>query len=130
MGALTKEVLKFIVVGVFSTIVNYLCFYILYEFVHINYMISSASGYMLGVLAGYVLNKRWTFKSDSKSKTEIVKYYVVYLISLAISLKALELLVTGFGLDPKIAQILVIGISTVINFLGLKLFIFTTKGNK
>lgn len=119
------EFYKFIVVGIWSTIVNYGMFYILLEFVEINYLISSAVGFICGVFAGYGLNRRWTFKIDKeKSRIEIIKYYTVYILSLILSLLFLKFIVDIVGLDPKIANILAIGLTTCTNFVGIKIIVF------
>jgi len=122
---ITIEFYKFIVVGIWSTIVNYGMFYTLLEFAEINYLISSVVGFICGVFAGYRLNRRWTFKIDKeKSHKEIIKYYTVYLFSLILSLLFLKFMVDIVGLDPRIANILAIGLTTCTNFLGIKILVF------
>ena len=116
---------KFVLVGILATIVNYGSFYILFHFLSVHYLIASASGFMAGVLAGYPLNRIWTFQAhDKKRHRDIVKYYSVYVVSLSLSLLFLKITVGVFGIDPRIANIFAIGLTTCTNFLGLKFIVF------
>lgn len=119
------EFLKFIVVGVFSTAVNYSFFYIFFTKVGVMYLVSSAIGYMVGVVFSYFGNKIATFDtSASFKKKEFILFFFVYLVSLCISLVALHFFVTMLGLSVLLANLFAIGISTVTNFTMLKLFLF------
>lgn len=119
-----KQFSKFIFVGLFSTAVNYLCFWILLDLLHINYQIAFVSGYMLGVLAGFTLNKQWTFKAAEKSNFEILRYCGVYIASLILGSIFLRFLVESLSIDPRFANIIVIGFTTVTNFAGIKFLVF------
>ena len=63
-----KEVFKFLIVGGLSTILNYAVFFIAYDLLNINYIISSALGYAIGLIFGYILNRNWTFAQDKAEK--------------------------------------------------------------
>ena len=116
---------KFIVVGGWSTIINYGIFYILLEFLNVNYLISSATGFICGVFAGYGFNRKWTFKVEKKKQyTEIIKYYTVYTVSLILSLLFLKIIVDVVGVDSRIANILTIVLTTCANFIGIKIVVF------
>lgn len=121
---LSTQAVKFIIIGIFATIINYLCFYVLYNFVHINYMLSSAIGFLSGVIAGFPFNKNWTFKSNKHSMKVIIPYITVYLISLILSLILLKIQVEILNINPKIANFICICFTTVTNFLGTKIFVF------
>ena len=120
-----NQFLKFIIVGLFSTIINYCLFYLLLNFVNINYLVSSSCGFIAGVFGGFYLNKNWTYNDkNNKSKTLLWKYFSLYLTSLLISLIFLKITVDYIGLNPEIANLLAIGITTCINFIGTKFMVF------
>jgi len=96
-----KQFTRFIIIGVFSTIINYGVFYSLHNFLDINYLISSATGFIAGVFAGFGFNKSWTFEAEEDSKAYVLKYYVVYTVSLFLGLGFLKVLVDGFGIISK-----------------------------
>ncbi|MDG1436751.1 MAG: GtrA family protein [Rickettsiaceae bacterium] len=121
----SKQFYRFIVVGVWSTIINYGIFIALLELMDINYLLASAMGFISGVFAGYGFNRKWTFKVEAKKgNAEIIKYYIVYSASLVLSLAFLHGVVDVLGLDPKIANILAVGLTTCTNFIGIKIMVF------
>lgn len=122
----SPQFFKFLIVGGVSTIINYSTFYLLFSIFNIHYLYSSGTGYFTGLIVGYVLNRNWSFVEHKSSKrvTEFVKYLVLYIVSLLLSLISLELLVSILGVNALIANVVAIGISTIINFLGLKFIVF------
>ncbi len=118
---------KFIVVGVFSTIVNYGLFYVFLHLFHLNYLLASSLGFMSGVFSGYLLNKRWTFQVQSKSHSHLYKYFFVYICSLIISISFLKIVVSFWGMTPEIANVLAIFVTTCTNFAGTKWIVFNEK---
>lgn len=115
---------RFAVVGAFSTIINYSVFILLLDYAKVNYLLASAIGFFAGVLCGYFFNRSWTYQSTTKAKSEIFKYYLVYLISLCISLVFLKIVVEEIHFDKKLANLISIGITTITNFLGTKFWVF------
>jgi putative flippase GtrA len=116
---------KFIVVGVVATLVNYSIFYILLEFLKINYLISSAFGFLFGMVIGYFLNRKWTFQIEIKTtNAEIIKYFLVYTFSLILSLIFLKITVDAFKINAKIANFFALILTTFTNFIGIKITVF------
>ncbi len=121
---LKKQFVKFIIIGLFSTFINYGVFYILYDFFSVYYVFSSAIGFITGVLSGYRLNKIWAFEVEEKRPQYIYGYFIVYSFSLFLGLGFLSFLVTISNLIPELANILTIGLTTCTNFSGIKFFVF------
>ncbi len=121
---LSKQFAKFCLVGLFATFISCVIFYVLLETFNVNYLISSSVSFLSGIVAGYPLNKSWTFSSSNRDHKKIIKYLSVYLVSLVISLIFLRIVVGYYGLDAKIAYVLSIGITTCTNFLGTRFFVF------
>jgi putative flippase GtrA len=110
-------------IGVICTAINYLLFYGLFSF-NTPYLLASGLGFITGVFVGYPLNRRWTYRVDEQSSRQFLRYCSVYVASLMLSLVCLKLLVEFFTFDPRIANVLVIGVSTCTNYLGVKLLVF------
>ena len=119
-----QQFLKFITIGVLSTIVNYTIFYALYRFLAVDYVVASGIGFVSGVFAGYGLNKNWTFGVKEKAKQYVYKYYIVYIVSLFLGLGFLEFLVVVLGIIPELANALTIILTTCTNFIGVKFWVF------
>lgn len=118
-----KQLSRFLLIGGIATIISYLTFLIALKIFHIHYLISNVIAFATGILFGYPLNKKWTFKRDKKT-SHFYGYLAVYLVSLLISTVFLRITVEGIGVPAEIANILAIGITTCTNFLGIKFFVF------
>ena len=119
-----RQIIRFAVVGLLSSAINYGIFYLLFTHFNVNYSASTAIGFMTGVLAGFLFNKAWTFSESDESKKFILPYFLVYLFSLGASLLFMKLAVEVFHIDARIANFLSIGFTTVLNFLGIKILVF------
>jgi putative flippase GtrA len=121
---ISTQVIKFLTVGIICTILNYICFLIFLRFLGVNFLLASSCGYIIGLLFGYSLNRAWTFQSIENSLTHKFKYLFTYLFSLAVGLIFLQILVKNYGVATEIANICVILITTLLNFLGTKFWVF------
>ncbi len=121
---MNKQLLRFVIIGIFSTVVNYCIFFGLYKFLSVNYIVASSIGFLAGVFAGYNFNKIWTFDIKAKSNIYIIKYYTVYIASLFFGLALLKIMVSLAQISPEIANIIVIVFTTCTNFCGTKLWVF------
>lgn len=119
------ELLKFLVGGGSAVIVDYAVYKILLS-VSLNMSLAKAVSYVCGACIGFIINKLWTFECKEFSKKEIIKYILLYAVSAGINA----------GINKSIMMLLEIqllaflcatGVSTVINFLGQKFFVFVKK---
>lgn len=122
-----KQFLRFCLIGLESTILNYLFFIILLYFLFVNYTISFIIGFVAGTLFGFVFNKIWAFESEKSPYREIGPYFLVYLFSLIIGILLIRFLVNQVGIAPVLANIPVLFITTIINFFGTKFLAFKNK---
>jgi len=122
-----KQLIRFIIVGGLSTVLNYSVFSLFYFF-GVFYVLASVVGYVSGLILGYILNRSWSFSSviDNK-KIEFLFYSLAYLFSLLLSVASLRLAVDNFGISPWIGNLIAIAVSTIINFISLKLIIFNKQ---
>ncbi len=124
--SITKSASKFIIVGIVSTILNYLLFYLLHGWLQVNVLVSSASGYVFGLAAGFILNHFWTYSMEKFYWNKAAGYLLVYLSSLGVSTLFLWLAVDKAGFNPFFMNVIAIGITTMLNFIGLHFY--TYKG--
>lgn len=118
---------KFAIVGSTCTGINYGIFFILFSLLHVHYVLSAIIAYILSLKVGFQLNRLWTFKHLDPSRGYwriFVRYIIVYLVSLMISMVILWFLVEQLNIHPLIADLVAIGQSTITNFTGLNLFVF------
>jgi len=120
-----KQFQKFVVIGLCTTTINYGIFFLLIKYAYLNHIIAASVAYVIGLFIGYLLNRSWTFQSANENRhSEFSCYLGLYLMSLVLSMLFLGFLVSVAYIDPLLANIFAISLSTTTNFLGTKLFVF------
>lgn len=111
-----KQKLRFGLVGGINTVSAYLAFIAIYHLSD-RYIVSSILSYLVGMLVSYTLNRSFVFKSDKKAG-QFIPFCLVNLTSLGCSTAVLYVLVQYGGFVVYFAQVLAIGVSMVVNYLG------------
>ena len=125
---LVSQLIRFLLVGVVNTAIQYVVFVVLYEVVGINYLLASIAGYCLGVLNSYLLNRRWTFASgNARILPEAVRFTTVNLLALGANTGLLFVLVSTQSIRPRIAQLWAITASVSVNFILNKTWTFRQR---
>jgi putative flippase GtrA len=119
-----KDFFRFLLIGVFSTLINYFVFYGLYGLIGLNYLFSSMVGFIVGVFVGYRFNQAWTFERTDCFRYELYRYLFVYLFSLLLAIFLLKILVERFNFLPEIVNFFMIFLTACTNFLGVKYWAF------
>lgn len=126
---------RFILVGIMNTIIGTSVMFIAYNFLGLGYWISSALNYIIGSIFSYFANKYFTFKSESKSGKEIVRFalniVLCYFIAYGVAKPIINIFLGNLNLSISILEqlgmILGMCIFIVVNFVGQKFFVFTDK---
>lgn len=80
-------------------------------------------GYISGLINSYFWNLRWTFK-HKHSFLVLMKFLTVNIIALTLNLTIMKILVGNLNINEYLSQIVAIGFSTIINFLGNNFWTF------
>lgn len=122
---MNSSLFRFMVVGIFSTAINFLTFYYFYYYAGLNTSISYSLGYFFGVFLGLFLNKNWTFGDKNKLRASTVFYYsLVYILSYFLGLLLFNYIEKKVIIEESIIEIFTIAFTALINYLGLKYFVF------
>ena len=117
---------RFLVVGLTSTALNYIVAMVLFYLLNIWITLSTIIGYRAGLSLGFYLNKTWTFEDTSKNNFKLIlKYFFVYGISLFFAVLTVNFTIIIFNLPEYIAVIMSIIVSTILNYLGLRNWVFS-----
>lgn len=119
-----KELLKFCVGGGSAVIVDFFVYLLLKQNIYIS--VAKIISFVSGAAVGFVINKLWTFESKAFKLSEILKYVLLY----ACSAIANALVNKGVLVMTDItffAFLCATGISTIMNFLGQKFFVFKKR---
>ncbi len=120
-----KELYRFLIGGGSAVIVDYMVYRVLLM-AGAGMSFSKGISYVCGAIAGFLINKFWTFESKNFCRMEILRYIILYAISACINAGVNKLVISV--VNVQIAGFFVAtGVSTVINFLGQKYFVFMKK---
>jgi len=115
-----KEFLTYNFVGIFNTIVGFGIIFVL-MFLGLDAKISNAIGYAIGAVVSYILNSRYTFRSQT-SVLLALKFFGVLLVSYIINFVVLSYML--IYTDAYISQIISGIVYTLSSFVLAKYFVF------
>ena len=119
-----QELINYLIVGVLTTIVSIVSYYIFRLFID-NYLICTIISWIIAVLFAYITNRTFVFKSKDKNITkEFISFIVSRLLSLGIEVISMMLLVDVISFDDRISKIIVQFIIIVLNYVFSKIFVF------
>jgi len=118
---LQGEFARFLLAGATNTLLSYLLYLFLLEF--LVYMLAYSAVYCLGIASSYFLNVYFVFKKRT-SFASFIMFPVVYMIQYCVGLGVLWLMVDRFGISPAIAMIGVVVITIPVTFLASR-FVLT-----
>lgn len=124
MTGITRQALRFGLVGLANTAIGLLAIYAVLFFFAADPAIANAIGYAVGLVVSFLLNRLWTF-SDSRSIAKVLpRYLLTAAISYLLNLSVVLIGTHHFGVGPYLVQFFGIGVYTVAMFLGCRWFVF------
>lgn len=124
---LTKEVILYIVFGVFTTIINLGSFYLMNSMFKWNENISNFIAILLAVLVAYVTNKDLVFHSEAESVKEKILEFIKFMAGRIFTM-VIEfvggLILFQLPIPNIVAKIIVTVIVVILNFFISKFFAF------
>jgi putative flippase GtrA len=119
------SMLRWVLVGVTTTLIDYLIFITLYGAINSVYIANLISA-TIATSLNYFTHHRWTFKSDQNHSRSGVKYLVNLTFWWLISTSIIKVLVL-LSIDPKIAKLVPILLIAPINYFVLNKIVFKKK---
>lgn len=116
-----KELQRFLIVGFSAVGTDALVYFILINF--LNTEVSKMLSFVSGSFLAFLLNKIWTFENSSSVKPQIVKFAALYISTLVINNYTNSMFLELFN-NTLFAFLVATGVSTVLNFLGQKFWVF------
>lgn len=121
-----RELPRFMLVGITAVVIAYVIYRILLlSSINVNW--ANGVGYVTGTAFSFFANKSWTFFSVGPAVNVIGKFVVLHIGSLIANILVnwfvLSLLI-GKPLAIELAFSAGIFVSTIINFIGMKFFVF------
>lgn len=117
--------LKFLVIGVLNTCITFFVFNFLIRS-GVSLDLSNAVGYIAGLINSFIWNKKWVFKTvRSNVLKEFFSFIIVFFVCYLIQLLFFHLVLKY--VNESVAQILGMGVYTIMNYLMNKYFSFKVK---
>ena len=121
------SMLRWVLVGVTTTVIDYLIFITLYGPIN-SVFIANLISASIATSLNYFTHHRWTFKSDQNHSRSGVKYLVNLTFWWLVSTSIIKTLIV-LGIDPKIAKLVPILLIAPINYFMLNKIVFKKKTN-
>jgi len=119
------QLVRFALVGGIGFAVNLAVYALFVHPIGVDYHVAAVAAWLVAVVNNFVLNRHWTFDAgDGRAHFQAMRFFVVSLIALGVSLLLLTLLVEDAGVAKVPAQALAVAASMPLNFLGNKLWSF------
>ncbi|HEY4526920.1 MAG TPA: GtrA family protein [Candidatus Paceibacterota bacterium] len=128
VDAAHAQFIRFCMVGVLNTSTTFFIYVILtrtipsfFEY----YLLAEVVAYLCGSIISFILNKRWTFRSEtSLSLFEITRFYVALGSGLIVNLGVLYVLVSVLHIYDIVSVALALCVTIAWNFLFMKFWVF------
>lgn len=127
LAALMRQIITFCGVGGLNTLLSLAIILGLSELLHVHYVLANIIGYAAGLVSGFIMHKRITFKAQtggSPAARQFITFLIVFAVGYAAQLGALMLLVEKLHIPNIPAQIAAWIVYVAVSFAGHKYFTF------
>jgi len=121
MSQLKREILRFLVAGFCAVGTDMGSYFLLLKVLPHDY--SKGISFLLGTIVAYCINKYWTFEKKTKSYSEMGKFSLLYLSTLAVNVLVNQIVLNSFQ-STILAFLMATGVSALLNFIGQKWWVF------
>lgn len=116
---------RFIFVGLTTVLIDFIFYSLFIKFLSPSF--SKAISFLIGSIYSYFSNKFFTFKSKNNSLRQIIKFFLVYFLSLLINVYINYWFISIFN-DTKsgltFAFLIAVSCSASFNFISMKKYVF------
>ena len=121
------KLIRFSIVGVGNTLVNWGIFFILNAF-GVYYIISNIIAYIIATINSYIWNSLWVFKcGQGLNINTSVKFFILNLVGLTVNTTIMYILVDILNFNKFIALVIASVLVVMMNYTINKLWVFKEK---
>jgi len=120
-----RQFIKFGLVGVSSTVIDWGIYLILTRFAGIYYLMAKILSFSFAVINSYVWNRRWTFRSNDPQKLrQFIKFLIIALVGVVLNTLIMYIVVDYIHLNDLYGLVISSAIVMFWNFLANKFYTF------
>lgn len=127
-----KEIIKYLIFGVLTTLVNIISFYIL-DKLNVDIYINNTISWIISVIFAFITNKLYVFESKSMDIKTIFKegssFLGARIFSYFVDMGTIYLLYDGLRIDKLISKVVSNIIVIIINYVFSKYIFRNKRGN-
>ncbi|WP_028790387.1 GtrA family protein [Tetragenococcus muriaticus] len=126
-----QEVISYLFFGGMTTVVNFIVFFLARSLFGWSLVVSNTLSWIFSVLFAFATNKKWVFKSKTRSVRhffeELSKFFFYRIVSFGIDMGCMLLFINSFHMDDFWAKLITQIIIVIANYVFSKFLIFTKK---
>ena len=128
-----KEIINYLIVGILTTIVSLLSYYILVITIlnpnnPLELQLANITSWIIAVIFAYITNRKFVFNSKNNNiLKEALKFCTSRLTTLFIDMFLMFILVSKLNFNDKTIKIIIQIIVTILNYIISKLLVFKEK---
>ena len=122
---LIKQIIRFIIVGGIATIIDYIVFFLLHDYLRVNTLISNIISFTVSVIYNYITSINWVFEVNTNldKKKQFIVYIILSIIGLVINTGIVYLCVDILKMFSLIGKMIATTIVMTYNFITRKMFL-------
>jgi putative flippase GtrA len=125
-----RELGLFLLIGSLTVILDFIVYWGAFEVASVPVGLAKTVGFLAGTVFAYFANRAWTFGHKSHRGGSAFRFIVVYVLTLSVNV-GVNGLCLALLQEQKWAMaaafIIATGLSAVLNFVGMKFFVFSSK---
>ena len=125
------EVMRYLIFGALTTVINILTYYICLYILHIPNLISNIIAWILSVIVAYLTNRKYVFDSKAEAPKaiiiEVISFFASRIATLLVDEGIMYITVDKFLWNGLLMKIISNIIVIILNFVLSKLVVFRKK---
>ena len=116
------EATKFTIVGMVNFLLTFVVFTAMLKVFRVDYLLSLAAAWVMGLIFSYVLNFSWVFQPEQKIqfKGRFLRFFLASVLSIGLNMLVLSYVVERTGAEPFYVQLALIPWIVIFNFSAAK----------
>ena len=121
---ISKEVYRFLIVGLLATIVHSICLIVFVEFLQQPATFSNLGAFFVAVVTSYIGHFYWTYKTSSTHQKTFTRFFILAFVGFILNYLIFYLMVDTMKWHYLVALSVVITTIPLLTYLGQKYWVF------